>query len=122
MIFTWGIELLLLWGLNLAIGGGGQFGLWAAVTGLIDAVVGAGDTPWLKPEAALTAHALALLGAPAAGAVLVGDSPFDIQAAHNGGIPAWVVTTGTHDGAALGAAGANRIFLDLASIGREFTP
>ena len=39
MIFTWGIELLLLWGLNLAIGGGGQFGLWAAVTGLIDAAV-----------------------------------------------------------------------------------
>ena len=91
-------------------------------TGLIEAVVGAGDTPWLKPEAALTAHALALLGAPAAGAVLVGDSPFDIQAAHNGGIPAWVVTTGTHDGAALGAARADRIFPGLRELGEALSP
>jgi phosphoglycolate phosphatase len=44
---------------------------------------------------------------------MVGDSPFDVQAAHHGGFPCWAVTTGTHDDAQLTAAGADRVFPDL---------
>ena len=89
------------------------------ISAFISVVVGAEDTPWLKPRPELSARVLALLGAPAAAAVLVGDSPYDIQAAHNGGMAAWCVPTGTHGEGALRAAGADRVFADLAAIGRH---
>ena len=83
------------------------------------AIVGDKDTPWLKPQPELIAHVLGLLKAPpdGAGALLVGDSPFDVQAAHNGRLPAWCVSTGTHSAPALQAAGADRVFPDLARLG-----
>ena len=82
----------------------------------LKAVIGAGDTPWLKPDRLLSAHALGVLGGPPGTALLVGDSPFDIDAAHNGGFPCWVVTTGTHSNEELRAAGADEVFSDLDSI------
>jgi phosphoglycolate phosphatase len=85
----------------------------------LSAVVGAGDTPWLKPSAELTAHVLKAIRADAGSSLFVGDSPYDVQSAHNAGLPAWCVTTGTHDAAALRAAGADRIFPGLVEIGRE---
>jgi len=88
-----------------------------ALTPFFSAIVGAGDTPWLKPEAALTRHALAQLGVGPEGAVLVGDSPYDVDAAHQGGIPAWTVSTGTHDATQLRAAGAEAVFPSLAALG-----
>ena len=45
--------------------------------------------------------------------MLIGDSPFDVMAAHNGGFPCWCVTTGTHDAAQLRAAKADAVFGDL---------
>jgi phosphoglycolate phosphatase len=45
--------------------------------------------------------------------MLVGDSPFDVMAAHNGGFPCWCVTTGTHDAEQLRAAAADAVFPDL---------
>jgi phosphoglycolate phosphatase len=49
--------------------------------------------------------------------LLVGDSPFDVQAARHGGFAAcWCVTTGTHDAEELRAAGADRVFPDLATL------
>lgn len=77
------------------------------------AVFGARDTAWLKPQPEFAAHALARLGATPAGAMLVGDSPFDVQAAHHGGFACWCVTTGTHDESQLRAAGAEDVFPDL---------
>lgn len=82
----------------------------------LGAVVGAGDTRWLKPERELTRHALALLGADPGSALLVGDSPYDIDAAHNAGLPCWAVTTGTHTDGALRAAGADAVFADLPAL------
>jgi len=87
------------------------------VTPLLDGIFGAGDTPWLKPQREFTAHALAMIGATADGAMLVGDSPFDVKTALNAGFPCWAVTTGTHDAAQLQAAGAERIFPNLAALG-----
>ena len=86
------------------------------VTPLLAGIYGAGDTPWLKPQAEFAAHVLGELRAEPATTLMVGDSPFDVQAAHNGGFPCWAVTTGTHDAAQLTAAGADRVFPDLTQL------
>lgn len=80
-------------------------------------VFGAKDTAWLKPAPEFTAHALATLGAEAATTCLVGDSPWDVQAARNGGFPSFAVTTGTHTGAELRGAGADAIYENLTALG-----
>jgi len=80
-------------------------------------VFGAKDTPWLKPAPEFTAHALTTLGADAATTCLVGDSPWDVQAARNAGFPCFGVTTGTHTADELRAAGATAIYDDLTTLG-----
>ncbi len=82
----------------------------------LDANFGAKDTPWVKPQSEFAAHALTRLGATAATTLLVGDSPYDIAAAHNAGFPCWCVTTGTHNTTELAAARADAIFPDLAAV------
>jgi phosphoglycolate phosphatase len=47
---------------------------------------------------------------------MVGDSPFDVQAALNAGFPCWAVATGTNTAAELTAAGATRVFPDLPTL------
>jgi phosphoglycolate phosphatase len=84
---------------------------------LLDGVFGAIDTPWLKPDRRFTAHVLAQLKADAKTSLFVGDSPYDIQAAHNAGLPCWCVSTGTHTAAELHAAGAEAVYASLAEIG-----
>ena len=80
-------------------------------------VFGAKDTPWLKPEPAFSGHALEKLGATAATTCLVGDSPWDVQAARNAGFPCFGVTTGTHTADELRAAGATAIYDNLTTLG-----
>jgi phosphoglycolate phosphatase len=89
------------------------------LTPLLDGVFGAADTPWLKPEPEFTRHALEQLGADASGTLLIGDSPWDVEASKAGGFPSWCVTTGTHSAAELIAAGADKVFPDLIALGRE---
>jgi phosphoglycolate phosphatase len=60
----------------------------------------------------------ATLGADPATACLVGDSPFDAETARQGGLPAFLVTTGTHSADELRAAGAGHIYPDLATLAR----
>ena len=88
------------------------------VTPYLDGCFGAKDTAWLKPQPEFAAHVLARLGAVGASTLLIGDSPFDVKAAHNGGFACWCVTTGTHDDAQLRAAGADGVFVDLFAVGR----
>jgi HAD superfamily hydrolase (TIGR01509 family) len=80
-------------------------------------VLGAKDTPWLKPAPEFTAHALELLGSDSASTCLVGDSPWDVQAAHNAGFPCYAVTTGTHTADELRAAGADGVYENLTALG-----
>lgn len=86
------------------------------VTPFLRGIFGAKDTPWLKPEPEFAAHVLQQLGGRPETTVLIGDSPFDVQAAHNGGFPCWCVTTGTHDGAQLRAVGADSVFPSLEKV------
>ena len=83
------------------------------ITPYLRGIFGAKDTPWLKPQPEFAAHVLAKLGSQPATTMLVGDSPFDVKAAHNGGFACWCVTTGTHDAGQLHAAGAEAVFPDL---------
>jgi phosphoglycolate phosphatase len=87
------------------------------VTPFLRGVFGARDTAWLKPQPEFAAHVLTQLGARPEATLLIGDSPFDVQAAHHGGFPCWCVTTGTHDAAQLGAAKADAVFPDLIALG-----
>lgn len=87
----------------------------------LEGVFGATDTPWLKPQPEFAAHVLATLGANRETTMLVGDSPFDVQAAHNGGFACWCVTTGTHDEAQLRAAPAEAVFPDLFALAKALT-
>jgi len=79
-------------------------------------VFGATDTPWLKPERAFADYTLAQLQADPRATLLVGDSPYDIQAAHNAGLPAWCVSTGTHTATELRAAAAEAVYASLGEI------
>ena len=82
----------------------------------LSGITGAGDTPWLKPAPELTHLVLTQLGASAADACYVGDSPFDVATARQAGLAFYGVTTGTHDEAALRAAGAEAVFAGLAGV------
>ena len=82
-------------------------------------IFGAGDTAWLKPQPEFANHALTTLGASATETMLIGDSPFDVKAARNGGFACWCVTTGTHTAEELRAAGADAVFPDLFALQAE---
>jgi phosphoglycolate phosphatase len=87
------------------------------VAHLLKRTYGAKDTPWLKPQAEFAAHAMKDLGALAGETLMIGDSPFDVQAARNGGFAAsWCVTTGTHSKEELEEAGATRVFSGMFAI------
>ncbi|HEY0945021.1 MAG TPA: HAD family hydrolase [Opitutaceae bacterium] len=84
---------------------------------LLSGNFGAHDTPWLKPDPQFAAHALRELGGTPATTLLVGDSPFDVQAGHNGGFPVWAVTTGTHTAEELRSARAEAVYPGLSEVG-----
>jgi phosphoglycolate phosphatase len=86
------------------------------ITPFLRGIFGAGDTAWLKPQPEFAKHVLTALGAAASETMLIGDSPFDVKAAHNGGFACWCVTTGTHTAAELHAAGADAVFPDLFAV------
>ncbi|HEX2852932.1 MAG TPA: HAD family hydrolase [Opitutaceae bacterium] len=86
------------------------------MTPFLREIFGAFDTPWLKPQREFSDHVLKTLGADPKTTLLVGDSPYDVQAARNGGFPAWCVTTGTHTRGELVAAGADAVYDSLPQV------
>jgi phosphoglycolate phosphatase len=84
----------------------------------LQVVLGADDTPHRKPEPAFSALALARLGTGPEETLLVGDSSFDIAAAHVVGMRCPCVTTGTHTADELQAAGADAVYPNLATLGQ----
>jgi phosphoglycolate phosphatase len=86
------------------------------LTPLLNGVFGAFDTAWLKPDPRFVAYVLGQLHGQVATTLLVGDSPFDIKAAHNAGFPCWCVGTGTHTAVELAAAGADQVFDGLSAV------
>jgi HAD superfamily hydrolase (TIGR01509 family) len=89
------------------------------LTPYLSAIIGATDTAWLKPQPEFTRHTLAVLQAEPATTLLVGDSPYDVQAAQAAGLPCWAVTTGTHNAEELRAARADKVFAGLREMAAE---
>jgi|TARA_B110000495_G_C22920390_1_gene537698 HAD superfamily hydrolase (TIGR01509 family) len=79
-------------------------------------VLGAEDTPYRKPQIELSQIVLERLGVDAKDAVLIGDSPFDIESAHCVGMTSFCVPTGSHTVQELREAGTDRIFESLQEI------
>lgn len=84
----------------------------------LDAIVGHGDTPYRKPELEFTQYILSCLQSTPDESCLVGDSPFDIEAAKVVGMTSYAVTTGTHSREPLIEAGANGVYPDLIELGK----
>lgn len=79
----------------------------------IPACIGNTDTEWHKPQAELTRHVLDQIDARAEGSCMIGDSPTDIETAHNAGLPCYCVATGAHSVEELKNAGAEAAFENL---------
>lgn len=66
------------------------------LTQWLDGVYGTLDTPYRKPQPAFTRHVLAELGTDPAHAIMIGDSPYDVEAAAAANMPCYTVATGSH--------------------------
>lgn len=86
---------------------------------LFHKIIGTGDSPWRKPEAEFTKFALEQLGACPSRTIMIGDSPYDIAAARNGGLLAvHCVTTGSHSAEQLAKDNPDGIHRDMHELGR----
>ena len=75
-----------------------------------------GDTPYRKPQVELSRIVLDRLGVAAEATIMIGDSPFDIEAASCVGMTSFCVPTGSHSLQELEEAGADRIFESLQAV------
>lgn len=82
-------------------------------------IFGSLDTPYCKPNPEFSLHVLAELGATPETTCMVGDSPWDIEAARSVGMPCYCVATGTHDRTELQASGADAVFADFFELGEN---
>lgn len=80
------------------------------VRDLVDAVTTADDAERSKPHPDIFAAALEKAGVAARDAIVVGDSPYDMEAASKLSIPAIAVRSGGFDDEALAKAGAIALF------------
>lgn len=83
------------------------------------AIVGAGDTAFRKPEPEFTDHVLETVGSEAAETLMIGDSPFDVEAGKVRGLWVAVVATGSHTSEQLQETPADWVFTDMAALGKE---
>jgi phosphoglycolate phosphatase len=92
------------------------------LTPLLAGIFGATDTPWLKPDPRFARRVLEILAATPESTCLVGDSPYDCEAARNGGLAFVGVATGTHTAEQLRAAGATIVCHSLAEVAAVLLP
>jgi phosphoglycolate phosphatase-like HAD superfamily hydrolase len=91
------------------------------VDDLIDAVACGDDVSRGKPDPGLIELALRHLGgAPAGLATMIGDTPFDAQAARSAGATAWGTLTGGHTRSLLIDAGCSVVVSSVADLARYF--
>ncbi len=79
----------------------------------IPTCIGNTDTEWHKPQAELTQYVLQQINASAQNACMIGDSPTDIETAHNAQLVCYGIATGAHSIEELKEAGAEAAFPDL---------
>lgn len=87
---------------------------------LLDGIFGTGDTPYCKPQPEFSKYVLDSLAANPAETIMIGDSPFDFQAAEAGGFKCYLVATGSHTVEQLAAeTSAAGIYEDLYELARD---
>ncbi|ADE54283.1 HAD family hydrolase [Coraliomargarita akajimensis] len=86
----------------------------------LDANVGTDDTPYKKPQVEFSQHILETMNSSADETILIGDSPFDFQAADAVGMQAYLVATGSHSIEQLRAeTGAVAVYKDLIELAAD---
>jgi HAD superfamily hydrolase (TIGR01509 family) len=86
-------------------------------TALVDEVITADEAGASKPAPDVVHAALKKLGLPAGRCVMVGDTPFDVEASRKAGVTAWgVAGGGCHSAESLRAAGAAEVWRDTADL------
>jgi HAD superfamily hydrolase (TIGR01549 family) len=85
---------------------------------LIDAVSCGDDVKIGKPHSGLIKNALGKLGAKVEEAIMVGDTPYDAEAARGAGVVAIGVLTGGFSKEILQASGCSEVAPDLADLGK----
>ena len=91
----------------------------ADVGDLIDAAACGDDVSQGKPHPDLVTLAMKQVGAGLDSAVMIGDTPYDAEAAHNAGIPAIGLLSGIFSADELRAAGCVAVFRDPSAFRRE---
>jgi len=86
------------------------------LTRFFDDIVGAGDTPFRKPQPEFTDHVLKTTGAHPKETLLVGDSPFDVEAGKIRDLRVAGVATGSHTREQLAETEADWVFTDFNEI------
>jgi len=86
---------------------------------LFDAVVIADDVDETKPAPDLVGAAVQKLAQGAGDCAMLGDTPWDTEAARRAGVTPIGVTSGGHREQALRAAGAVAIYRDVSDVGRH---
>jgi phosphoglycolate phosphatase-like HAD superfamily hydrolase len=84
--------------------------------GLFDAVIGADDVDETKPAPDLVAVAVKKVARAPGDCAMLGDTPWDAQAARRASVNPLAVTSGGHREQALRAAGAIAIYRDVADV------
>jgi HAD superfamily hydrolase (TIGR01509 family) len=82
----------------------------------IDAEVSSSEAAATKPAPDIFAVALERAGVPAARAAVIGDTAWDVEAAHRCGLPCVAVTTGGWDACELRSRGAVEVYDDAAEL------
>lgn len=82
----------------------------------IPVCIGNTDTEWHKPQAELTQFVLKQINASTENTCMIGDSPTDIETAHNAGLVCYCVSTGAHGVEELKEAGAEAAFESLVEL------
>jgi HAD superfamily hydrolase (TIGR01509 family) len=90
----------------------------AGVDGLLDAATTSSDAERSKPDPDIIQAALARAGCDAAEALMLGDTPYDVQAARRAGVATVALRSGGWDDAAL--AGALAVYDDAADLLRRY--
>ena len=86
----------------------------------LDATFGTLDTPWRKPQPEFTHHVLNQLGTDPAHACMIGDSPYDVDAASVANMPCFTVATGSHSIKELSEHTSSAgVFADLYELGQK---
>jgi HAD superfamily hydrolase (TIGR01509 family) len=83
---------------------------------LADGWTSSADVESTKPEPDLVHSALQKAGAQASEAVMVGDSPYDVESAKRAGVPTVAVLTGGFSEAELCDAGAREVYESVAEL------